>query len=133
LAPALLRSRVLSLFVCAVLSTVVACRRSSTEPHISIHQQISPQPVRVGAATITFQVADATGKPVSSAAVEIEADMAHPGMAPVFGKVEETSPGNYRADIHFNMPGDWVVLLRIKLPSGQTVERSVDVRGIQSN
>jgi hypothetical protein len=119
--------------VCAVLSTAVACRRSSIGPQISIHQQISPQPVRVGPAAITFQVADSSGKPVSRAAVEVEADMAHPGMAPVFGKAEESSPGNYRADIHFSMPGDWVVLLQIKLPGGQTVERSVDVRGIQSN
>jgi hypothetical protein len=113
---------------------VVACRRSSEAgPRISVSQQISPQPVRVGPATINIQIADATGKPVSSAAVEVEADMAHPGMAPVFGKVEEISPGNYRADIRFNMPGDWVVLLRIKLPGGQSVERSIDVRGIQSN
>jgi hypothetical protein len=97
----------------------------------------------VGPATISFQVADASGKPVSSAAVEVEADMAHPGMAPVFGKAEEISPGNYRADIRFNMPGDWVVLLRIKLPGGQTpggrtpggrtIERPINVRGIQSN
>jgi hypothetical protein len=116
-----------------VVLTVVACRRSPTQPEISIHQQISPQPVRVGRSTISFQVADATGKPVPSAAVEVEADMAHPGMAPVFGKAEETSPGNYRADIRFTMPGDWVVLLRIKLPGGQTIERSIDVRGIQSN
>jgi hypothetical protein len=111
----------------------VACRRLSAVPEISIHQQISPQPVRVGPATITFQVTDAAGKPVSSAAVEVEADMAHPGMAPEFGKAEETSPGNYRADIRFNMPGDWVVLLRIKLPGGPTVERLINVRGIQSN
>jgi hypothetical protein len=46
------------------------------------------------------------------------------------------------------MPGDWVVLLRIKLPGGQTpggrtpggrtpggrtIERPINVRGIQSN
>jgi hypothetical protein len=116
-----------------VVLTVVACRSSPTRPAISIHQQISPQPVRVGPATISFQVADATGKPVSHAAVEVEADMAHPGMAPVFGKAEETSPGNYRAEILFSMPGDWVVLLRIKLPGGRIIERSTDVRGIQSN
>jgi hypothetical protein len=119
--------------VCAVLAAGVACRRSSTGPEISIRHQISPQPVRVGASTISFQVADATGKPVSSAAVEVEADMAHPGMAPLFGKAEEISPGNYRADIRFNMPGDWVVLLRIKPPGGPTVERLFSVRGIQSN
>jgi YtkA-like len=134
LVPTPLRYKVLSLFLCAVLPVVVvACRRSSAGPEISIRHQIAPQPVRVGPATISFQVADATGKPVSSTAVEVEADMAHPGMAPLFGKAEEISPGNYRADIRFNMPGDWVVLLRIKLPGGETVERLINVRGIQSN
>jgi hypothetical protein len=118
---------------------VAACRRSSGGgPEISILQQISPQPVRVGPATVSIQIADATRKPVSGAAVEVEADMAHPGMGPVLGKAEETSPGNYRARLRFNMPGDWVVLLRIKLPGGQTpggrtIERQIDVRGVQSN
>ncbi len=57
--------------------------------------------------------------------------MAHPGMAPVFGKVEETVPGEYRAPIDFNMAGDWVVQLRITLPDGETMERQMDVRGVR--
>jgi YtkA-like len=65
--------------------------------------------------------------------IEVEADMSHPGMGPVFGKAEETTPGNYRAHIVFNMAGDWVVVLRIKLPEGRKIERQTDVRGVQSN
>jgi YtkA-like len=87
--------------------------------------------VRVGPATISIQIADAARKSLSGATVEVEANMAHPGMAPVFGSVAETSPGNYRAQLRFAMSGDWVVSLRIKLPDGQTVEKTIDVRGIQ--
>ena len=87
----------------------------------------------MGAAAITLQIADATQKPVSHATIEVEADMSHPGMAPVFGEVEETAPGSYRAHLNFTMAGDWVVLLRIKLPDGRKMVRQVDVRGVGPN
>jgi hypothetical protein len=117
-----------------VIPAVTACRRSSgREPEIFVHSQITPQPVRVGPAIITIEMADPARKPVVHAAVEVEADMSHPGMAPVFGEAEETAPGSYRAHIGFNMGGDWVVLLHIKLPDGRKIERQVDVRGVQSN
>jgi YtkA-like len=113
---------------------VTACRRSSgREPQISVHSQITPQPARVGPATITIQMLDEGGKPVTRSTIGVEADMSHPGMAPVFGEAEETAPGSYRAHIGFNMGGDWVVLLHIKLPDGGKIERQVDVRGVQSN
>jgi YtkA-like len=85
----------------------------------------------VGPATLTLQVADASQKPIAHAIIDVEADMAHPGMAPVFGQVEETTPGNYRAHVNFTMAGDWVVLLHIQLPDGRRIERQVDVRGVQ--
>ena len=98
-----------------------------------MHEQLSPAPPRVGAAAITLQIADATQKPVSHATIEVEADMSHPGMAPVFGEVEETAPGSYLAHLNFTMAGDWVVLLRIKLPDGRKIVRQVDVRGVEPN
>jgi hypothetical protein len=113
---------------------VTGCRRSSEGlPEIFVREQVTPKPVRVGPATITIQIKDAAHKPVSHATVEVEADMSHPGMAPVFGEVEETAPGNYRAHLSFDMAGDWVVLLRIKLPDGRKIDREMDVRGVQSN
>ncbi len=59
--------------------------------------------------------------------------MSHPGMGPVFGKANETSPGSYRTQIDFNMGGDWIVLLHIKLADGRKIERQMDVRGVRSN
>jgi YtkA-like len=114
--------------------SATACRRSSgREAEIFVQSQITPQPVRVGPATITIQIRDAAGKPVVHSTIEVEADMSHPGMAPVLGEAEETAPGSYRARIGFDMGGDWVVLLHIKLPDGGKIERQVDVRGVQSN
>jgi len=59
--------------------------------------------------------------------------MSHPGMSPVFAQANEIAPGNYSAPINFNMGGDWVVLLHIKLADGRKIERQVDVKGVQSN
>ena len=134
LAPGPLRFNAFSLLLFTVLLLGVGCRPpANAGPEISIQQQISPQPVRVGPATLSVKLADPIHKPISHAAIEVEADMAHPGMAPLFAKAEETSPGSYRANLHFDMPGDWVVSLRIKLPSGQAIERTINVRGIRNN
>jgi YtkA-like len=126
--------RVFLLFFGVAVLAVTACHRSSgRESEISVRQQVTPQPVRVGPATITIQIADAAQKPVSPATIMVEADMSHPGMGPVFAEAEETAPGSYQAHIGFNMGGDWVVLLHIKLPDGRKIERQMDVRGVQSN
>jgi YtkA-like len=117
-----------------VVLGVTACHRSSgRESEISVRKQVTPQPVRVGPATITIQIADASQKPLSRATILVEADMAHPGMGPVLANAEETAPGSYLARIGFNMGGDWVLLLHIKLPDGRKFERQMDVRGVRSN
>ena len=98
-----------------------------------VQEKIQPEPVRVGEAAVTIEIADAAALPVSRATVQVEADMAHPGMAPVFGDAEEIHPGKYRARIDFNMGGDWLLLVHIKLSDGRRIERQMDVRGVQSH
>jgi len=98
-----------------------------------VQEQLTPQPPRVGPATVVVQLANASQKPVAHATIMVEADMSHPGMAPVFGMASETVPGSYRTQIDFNMGGDWIVLLHIKLADGRKIERQMDVRGVQSN
>jgi hypothetical protein len=98
-----------------------------------VRTEIAPQPVRVGEATVTVSgIVDGLGEPLAGVAVQIEADMAHPGMAPVFSAAKEIAPGIYRAQLDFNMPGDWVVLTHIRLASGHTIERQTDVRGVRA-
>ncbi len=59
--------------------------------------------------------------------------MSHPGMGPVFAEAQELQDGRYQARLNFEMAGDWVVLLHIKLPGGQTLERHVEVKGVRAN
>jgi hypothetical protein len=54
-------------------------------------------------------------------------------MAPVFEEASETGPGEYRAHLKFAMVGDWVILLNIRLPGGQTLERQFNVDSVRPN
>ena len=126
--------RVLLAMSCLVIATAIGCHRATDDtPGITVREQISPQPPRVGPATVAIELADVAQKPIADANIMVEADMSHPGMSPVFGKANEIAPGTYSAPINFNMGGDWIVLLHIKLPDGRRIERQMDVRGVQPN
>jgi hypothetical protein len=126
--------RVSLVFACLMALSPVACRRSiNPADDISIRLEITPQPVRVGESTVAVQLRDVAANPITHATIEVEADMAHPGMAPVFKAANETAPGSYQAEISFAMAGDWALLLHIQLADGSKVERQVDVRGVRSN
>jgi hypothetical protein len=119
--------------VCMGTLAATACHRAMDgASDISVRHQITPQPIRIGPATVAVQLADGA-KPVTDATIMVEADMSHPGMSPVFGPANEMAPGSYQAHINFNMGGDWVVLLHIKLADGRKIERQVDVRGVRTN
>ena len=98
-----------------------------------MQEEILPQPVTVGPATVTVTLSDAQGNPLPGAGVTVEGDMSHPGMSPVFAASNELPGGRYQARLDFGMAGDWVVLLHIKLPNGQTLERQMAVNGVRSN
>jgi len=111
----------------------VACSRSgSTSPTRVTDKKISPNPVHVGRVTISFHLSDAA-EPISGAQVSLEGDMTHPGMAPAFADAHEVAPGQYQGSLTLNMPGDWVLLLHIRLPDGRKLEDQIDVRGVQSS
>jgi len=71
--------------------------------------------------------------PVSHASVGIEADMTHPGMAPLFGNVRELGQGRYEGPIEFNMGGDWVVMVQVKAADGRRFERQFLLKDVQPN
>jgi YtkA-like len=87
----------------------------------------------VGPAALVLRLTDAAGKPVSGAHITLEADMSHAGMAPIFEEATETEPGQHQAHLKFAMAGDWVILLHVRLPSGQTLDRRFDVNGVRPN
>lgn len=121
-------------FACALTLLLVGCSRpADTSASVAIEHEISPEPARIGPATVTFKLADATGKPIAGAHVAIEADMTHAGMSPVLAEAKETEPGRYQAHLEFPMAGDWVILLHVTLPGGKKLERQIDVRGVRPN
>jgi hypothetical protein len=100
---------------------------------VTIEQEISPEPTRIGAVVVTFRLADPAARAVTGAHVALEAEMSHAGMSPVFGEAKEIKPGRYQAHLTFEMAGDWVILLHVSLPGGQKLERQIDMRGVRPN
>jgi succinate-acetate transporter protein len=116
-----------------VLSILTACHKTADPgPALVVQSEISPQPAKVGFATIMILLSDLSSKPVSGATIVLEADMSHAGMAPVFGGSTEVAPGRYSGNLAFSMAGDWVVLLHMTLPNGARVERQIEVKGVRA-
>jgi YtkA-like len=123
--------RWLAALACAATLLEVGCSRPvEPPPLVAIEHEISPEPARVGPATVALRLSDATGKPITGARIAIEADMSHAGMSPFFADAKETERGRYQAQVEFQMAGDWVILLHVTLPGGNKVERQIDVRGV---
>ena len=114
--------------------SVFGCRKpAGATDDVSIETSIAPQPAHTGTETISFQLTNPSHEPVAGAHVQVEGDMSHPGMAPMFADARETSPGKYKATLDLTMGGDWVVLFHITLSDGRKVERQMDVNGVESN
>jgi hypothetical protein len=112
----------------------VAChKQSSTTAGVTIKTEISPRPAKAGPIIVTLDLSDHAGKPLAGAHINLEGDMSHAGMAPVFGDAKETAPGRYQGNLQLTMGGDWVVLSHITLANGQTLERQIDLSGVQSD
>jgi hypothetical protein len=127
-------SKVVFVLACVPALLASGCSKP-VEPQsaVAIEYGISPQPVRVGPVVVTVKLRDAAGQPVPGSRVNLEADMSHPGMAPVFGEVRQVAPGQYQGSLEFSMPGDWVVLIHVRLPDGRKLERQVSVPGVTAN
>jgi hypothetical protein len=122
-------------FACVAFLFGSGCRKQpiETQSAVAIEYGISPQPVRIGPAAFNVKLRGATGEPVPGARVNLEADMSHPGMAPVFAVAREGAPGQYQGSLEFAMPGDWVVLIHVTLRDGRKLERQVSVPGVATN
>lgn len=91
-----------------------------------------PQPPQIGPATITVTLSNASGQPIEGAKVKLEGNMNHAGMVPVFAQAPEVAPGRYQADLEFTMGGDWFIQVRADLPDGRSMERAIDVPGVDT-
>jgi hypothetical protein len=110
--------------VLAFLAVAAACTHSTDRSGVSVEARFAPEPAHVGKENVFLTLKDSSG-PVSGAHIRVEGNMAHPGMAPVFGESKELGPGQYRAELDLGMAGSWVVLLHVRLASGEQIERQM--------
>jgi hypothetical protein len=114
-----------------IVLPIAGCRSSGRPVSgVTVKLSILPQPVKVGPVTVKVQLADASRKPVIGANIQVEGDMSHPGMSPVFAGAIESNSGDYRAYLDFPMAGDWLILLHIRLADGRKLERQFRVSGV---
>lgn len=102
---------------------------SASEIQISLNFNSSP--VTVGVAEVEVSVADREGKPLSMGELDLEGNMNHAGMKPVFSTVKESSPGTYTGELEFTMGGDWFVIISGTQSDGTVFEQTVNVPGVQ--
>ena len=126
------RLRLSLLIACATVLVSAGCRQQAgPSAAITLTHDITPQPVRVGPASIILNLKDGAAQPLAGAHITLEGDMTHPGMAPVFSEAKEIAPGRYQGHLEFGMGGDWVVLVHATLANGQHLEREIDVKGVE--
>jgi hypothetical protein len=122
-----------ALLLLGAMLAIAGCRKPADSPgDISVSESITPQPVRVGKETVSIVLRDPARQLVAHARIQVEGDMDHPGMAPVFSDAVETAPGVYEAPLTFTMGGDWVVLLHVTLVDGRKIEGQMYVKGVES-
>jgi hypothetical protein len=121
-----------ALVLCAGLFLSGCRARPEPKSDINVEHEVLPDPPVVGRSTITLRVREATGRPLSGARVELEGNMTHAGMRPVFARARESAAGLYWSDFEFTMGGDWVITVRMTLPDGRTLEREFNVKGVRS-
>lgn len=63
------------------------------------------------------------GAPVTGALVQVEGNMTHAGMEPLFVDAAEVAPGEYEAALAWTMGGEWFLRVRATLPNGSVVEQ----------
>lgn len=81
--------------------------------------------------TAEIVIHDAQGRPQPGADVRIEANMTHPGMAPVLARAREVTPGRYEAELALDMAGDWYFLVAARGTDGRVTERTIAVPGVR--
>lgn len=119
-----------------VLCSVVlpGCRPKSDTDHADTKATVefSPNPPVVGVTAVTVTLADPAGAPIRLGHLEVEGNMNHAGMKPVFTRLQENDPGRYAGTIAFSMGGDWFLMLSGQFPDGRRFEKKIDVPGIRS-
>ena len=113
----------------------MGCQEQKGNPGagVLVQHEIQPSPAHTGPATVRATLTDPAGAPLTGTRVNMEANMSHAGMAPIFFLAKETTPGTFSGNLNFSMAGDWTIMLHITLADGAKVEKQFDVSGVSAN
>lgn len=121
-----------SVLAFALLFGAGCAPRVETITDARVQLEIIPEPPVVGQAKLIVKLRDGTGAPLAGADVQLEGNMNHAGMKPVFASPAEVEPGVYAGDLEFTMRGDWFILVTATLPDGRLLTEKIDVPGVAS-
>ena len=109
------------------------CSKSSSSANdVVLTCESDPKPPRVGKNDFIITLTGSGGQHIAGARVQIEGDMSHVGMSPIFGETREVAAGVYRGTLDLNMRGDWTVLVHVILMGGQTFDREIKFQNVQA-
>ena len=116
---------------CVVVIGQTGCAPSQQDGlGLTVDVGISPTPPLVGPTRLLISLSDSAGAPVEGAEVQVEGNMTHAGMAPVFATAQDEGEGKYVIPgFRFTMAGDWILTVRVTLADGRqgTYEHPTDV------
>lgn len=122
-----------TIFLLALSLSTAGCQPSGeADSDIKLNWEITPDPPKVGTATINITLRDSTEQLITGAQVKLEGNMSHPGMEPVLTTAQEIDPGKYSADMNFTMGGDWFILVESTLAGDRVVKRQIKIPGVRS-
>ena len=124
-----LPTRTTALLACALAA---GCS-SAAQDQIHATWTIAPaRPVTAAVTSARVTLVDARQHPVHDARLRLEAQMSHPGMAPVIADMRERADGVYEADVRLSMAGDWVLVAAGELSNGTRVAWSQGLPNVGS-
>lgn len=115
--------------LCILVAGSISCRSQSSQ-EVFVAHEVLPQSPRVGQVTIRLRVTDGSRKPLMGIRIELEGNMSHAGMSPVFADALEVAPGEYRATLELSMAGDWIILVHLTTPNGAKLDRQFEIKGV---
>jgi hypothetical protein len=91
-------------------TTAAAGSQANIGPYVV---RLSTDSVRRGAAELAFDITDAANQPAEPDEVSVEPAMTQMGHALIPVRATPSAPGKYRAQMDFEMTGQWDITVRI--------------------
>ena len=126
-----MRQSIIVLLLILTLSSLTACNRADKSAITAgLDVTLSADGAYPGS-TLTVQINDETGQPVTDVTVSVEGNMTHAGMIPVLSEsvwdgADGSEDGAYTIPFEFTMFGDWIITAKIEQRDGTILTQDFD-------